>query len=132
MKLPEWRRRLERLADLRRLRGLDVVAPALGELTAVFVDDAAIAELNWRHLRHRGATDIITFDYGDGRADLFISLDTARRQAAEYRQSFERELTLYLVHGMLHLSGFDDRTPEQRRRMRREESWFLKRLMPES
>ncbi len=89
-----------------------------------------MAELNWRHLRHRGPTDILTFDYGAGLAEILISLDTATRQARRHRQTLEDELTLYLVHGMLHLAGLKDKSVAQRRLMRREEQWLLRQLIP--
>lgn len=87
-----------------------------------------MAEVNWRHLRHGGPTDVLTFDYGSGSAEILISLDVTVRQARDHRQTFREELTLYLVHGVLHLAGLDDRTPKQRRLMREEEKRFLQEL----
>ena len=89
-----------------------------------------MAELNWKHLRHRGPTDILTFDYGDGTGELVISLDTAVREAASRRLSLRREVALYVAHGLLHLAGLDDRTPVQRRAMRRAERALLAAAMP--
>ena len=84
-----------------------------------------MAELNREHLRHRGPTDILTFDYGDGTGELVISLDTAAREAAARGLPLRREVALYVAHGLLHLTGLDDRTPAQRRAMRRAERALL-------
>lgn len=97
-------------------------------LDVVFLDDLRMAEVNWRHLRHRGPTDVLTFDYGYGSAEILISLDVAARQARHHRQTFRDELTLYLVHGMLHLAGFNDQTSKQRLRMREEERRLLREI----
>lgn len=89
-----------------------------------------MAELNWKHLRHRGPTDILTFDYGDGTGELVISLDTAVREATSRGLPLHREVALYVAHGLLHLAGMDDRTPVQRRAMRRAERALLTAAMP--
>jgi probable rRNA maturation factor len=97
-------------------------------LEVVFVDDCRIAALNQEFLRHRGPTDVIAFNLESGTATVVISLDAAARQAKTYGQTFQQELTLYLVHGMLHLAGFEDATVRQRRRMQGEEQWILNQL----
>src|SRR5256885_2253821 len=84
-------------------KGSDRPKPLLlEELSVVWLDDSQMADANWQFLRHRGPTDILTFDYGAGVAEILISLDTTRRQAAENNQTFEQELSLYLAHGLLH------------------------------
>ena len=92
------------------------------------MDDERMAGANWEHLRHTGPTDILTFDYRGGQAEILISLDTVKSHSRQYRQTFDRELTLYLAHGILHLAGVGDKTPAQRRRMRREEQWLIQYL----
>lgn len=86
-------------------------------LHLVLVGDAQIARLNRQFHATAGPTDILTFDYG-AEAELIISVETAWRHARRYRSAFRRELALYVIHGILHLSGYDDRTPRQRARMR--------------
>lgn len=123
--LREWRRGFRRLAEALRAappRGGVLRHRAIG---VVFVDDARIATLNRRHLGHRGPTDILTFDYGDGTGELIISLDTAAREAAARRVPLRREVALYVAHGLLHLAGLKDRTRIQRRAMRRAERALL-------
>lgn len=80
----------------------------LPEVNVVLVSDGRIAEIHGRFMNDRTPTDVITFDHGE----IVISAQTAKRQAREFGTSLEHELRLYLVHGLLHLSGFDDRTPK--------------------
>jgi probable rRNA maturation factor len=83
------------------------------EIGVLVVSDRKIADLHRRFMKIAGPTDVITFQHGE----IFISADTAQRQAAAYGTSLEHELRLYLVHGLLHLHGFDDHDPAARRRM---------------
>jgi len=61
-----------------------------------------------------GPTDVLTFQHGE----IFISVDTARRHARAFKNSLLRELKLYIVHGLLHLHGFDDQTPSEAHKMK--------------
>jgi len=107
-------------------------------LCVVLVGDAEMTELNRRWLGQEGATDVIAFGHGGPGAaaeragslcgDVVISLDTARRAARRFRTSWQAEVVRYLVHGFLHLRGFDDKTPSARRQMKRAESTLLKIL----
>lgn len=92
------------------------------------MDDRRMAGANWRFLRHRGPTDILTFPYGRGIGEILISLDTTHRQAVANAQTFDEELTLYLAHGMLHLAGVRDKSIAECRQMRREETWLIQQL----
>jgi probable rRNA maturation factor len=78
----------------------------LPEVSVVLVSDRRIAEIHRRFMDAPGPTDVITFQHGE----VFVSTQTAKRQARQFRTSFEHELRLYLVHGLLHLAGFDDKT----------------------
>lgn len=95
-------------------------------LSVVLVSDRQMAGLNLRYHNTPGPTDILTFDYGGGTGELIISVDHAVSQARRYRTTPVRELALYVVHGLLHLAGYDDRTPVQRRRMRAAERRLLR------
>jgi len=94
-----------------------------------FVDDREMAAINWDTLGHEGTTDVITFAYledellpDDTAVELIICVDFAWREGTKRRDSdYARELTLYLVHGLLHSAGEDDLDPKPRRRMRRRE-----------
>lgn len=91
----------------------------------LLVDDAEIAELNARHLHHRGPTDVLSFPIGDVDpvrkayflGEIVVSFETAEREAAERGLPTREEWARYLVHGFLHLLGYDDRTPRLRARM---------------
>jgi len=72
----------------------------------------------------RGPTDVITFRHGE----IVISAETALRQARQYRSSLMQELQLYIVHGLLHLRGYDDKTPSGSREMERRQRSILGRL----
>jgi len=85
----------------------------LEEIDVLLISDRKISELHRRFMGIAGPTDVITFQHGE----IFISVETAQRQARTHRTSLAHELRLYLVHGLLHLHGFDDRDPGRRRRM---------------
>ncbi|MDP2653916.1 MAG: rRNA maturation RNase YbeY [Candidatus Omnitrophota bacterium] len=95
-------------------------------LCVVFVDDRAIRILNRRFLKRSYATDVLAFDLtsGDGplEGEIAVSVQTAVRQARIYRTSLRHELDLYVVHGILHLTGYDDHSPGDIRLMRRREA----------
>ena len=113
--LPPLLRRWEKLLPVR-----------LSELSVVFLDDVEMGELHGRLMADPAPTDILTLDYGKGLAEIFISLDTARRQAAENQNTFAGEIRLYLAHGLLHLSGYGDKTLSQRKKMRSAEQKLLR------
>ena len=103
----------------------------VGDISYIFCTDARMLEVNKQFLSHDYYTDIITFDYSEGRVisgDIFISLDTIKNNAAEFNVSFEAELQRILIHGILHLCGQDDKTPELRAEMARKENLALEQL----
>ena len=115
------RRWLRLVADRERRR--------LGEINVIFCSDPYILEVNRKYLRHEYYTDIITFDYCEGdvlSGDLFISIDSVRENAGEYGVPFADELDRVIVHGLLHLIGYDDHTEAQTAVMRRKEDEYLK------
>lgn len=100
----------------------------IGEISVIFCSDPYILSVNQKYLQHDYYTDIITFDYcEDDRlsGDLFISIDTVRENSAEYGTEFEDELNRVIVHGILHLIGYDDHTPEDVAEMRKKEDYYL-------
>lgn len=105
-----------------------------GKLCLHFVDASTMAELNGKFLGHAGSTDVITFDYREQTTtnqwcgEIFVSVDDAVACAPRYRASWQLELMRYVVHGMMHLRGYDDTRPALRRAMKREESRRLKEL----
>ncbi len=115
------------VATARRL--LDVAGERRSALSLTLVNDEAIRSLNRDYRGKDRATDVLSFALdGDGQApaerllgDVVISVDTARRQAAGYDASLQRELYRLLIHGILHLLGHDHEAANERRIMEREE-----------
>lgn len=102
-----------------------------GDIAYIFCSDERILEVNKQYLQHDYYTDIITFDYSEGQiisGDIFISVDTVKTNALEFGVSFEQELNRILIHGILHLCGQDDKTPELRLEMTRKENLAIERF----
>ena len=100
----------------------------LGDINIIFCSDRYILDVNLRYLQHDYFTDIITFDYCEKdilSGDLFISIDSVRENAAYYGAEFTDELDRVMVHGLLHLIGYDDHTPEETAVMRKKENYYL-------
>lgn len=93
----------------------------------ILLDDKSIRKMNRQFLQHDYATDVITFPMEDSPlyGEIYISLDTARSQAAEYGVTLTNELCRLAVHGALHLCGHDDSTDEQRTAMQRLENRYI-------
>ena len=115
------------------------------------VSDRKMSRLNWQYLHHRGPTDVISFSLLERRSrpqkgsdpfyvkrgltpfvsplgDLIISMDTTARQARQYGNCFEYEFFFYVCHGILHLMGYDDRTPKQAKAMERKQMAILRKI----
>jgi probable rRNA maturation factor len=101
-----------------------------GKLTIACMTDPAIHALNKRFLEHDEPTDVITFPYSSKplHGDLAISTDTAIAAATERGHAPPDELLLYVIHGILHLCGFDDTSDKKRAVMREREGHYLKEL----
>lgn len=96
-------------------------------LGIVFLNDARIKALNQKYLKADRPTDVLAFNYGQNTADLAISLESAKRNALFYKTSLKKELIRYIIHGILHLSGYDDRSPKEKKIMfQRQEEIFNK------
>ncbi len=103
-------------------------AKRLGDISVIFCSDNYILDVNIQYLKHDYYTDIITFDYCEGNrlsGDLFISIDSVRENAAFYGTEFADELNRVIVHGVLHLIGYDDHTEEDIAVMRAKENYYL-------
>lgn len=100
----------------------------IGDIAVIFCSDNYILDVNIRYLGHDYFTDIITFDYCEGEklsGDLFISVDSVRENSAFYGTDFKDELNRVIVHGILHLIGYDDHSEKDRKEMRRKEDYYL-------
>ena len=118
-----------KLANNRWLRFVtEAEAKRIGDVNIVFCSDPYILDVNINYLGHDYYTDIITFDYVEGdvlSGDLFISIDSVRENASFYGADFPTELRRVMVHGLLHLIGYDDHTPEEQKVMRSKEDYYL-------
>jgi len=100
----------------------------LGVITYVFCSDEEILRINRQYLNHDYYTDIITFDYSEGdklSGDLFISLETVKTNSEKYKTNFIEELHRVMIHGILHLCGYEDDTPKEKKVMRLKEDEAL-------
>ncbi len=104
---------------------------AAGDLNYIFCDDEYLLAMNRQYLGHDYYTDIITFDSREDISskrlcgDIFISVDTVKANGTQYGEGFEREIMRVIVHGVLHLIGFDDHTAAEQKRMREAENKAL-------
>ena len=97
----------------------------VGDINVILCDDPSILEINTQFLGHDYYTDIITFDYSEENVlngELYISIDTVKANAQEYGQEFPDELHRVVIHGFLHLIGFDDHQEDDIKEMRQAEN----------
>jgi probable rRNA maturation factor len=94
----------------------------LHEVFVWLISDRRMASLHRKFMHQTGPTDVLTFQHGE----IFISVETARRNARAFGSSLTGELRLYVVHGLLHLQGFDDRTQPGARKMKRVQQRILR------
>jgi probable rRNA maturation factor len=103
------------------------------EISLAFVDNPTINRLNLRYLQHDEPTDVLSFPLSDPSAkrlsgELVIGVEVAKAQAAERGHDVQAELALYIIHGLLHLCGYSDKTQTQEREMRQRERHYLRLL----
>ena len=100
----------------------------VGDINIIFCSDNYILDVNMKYLQHDYFTDIITFDYCEDdilSGDLFISIDSVRDNALFYGTEFTEELNRVIVHGVLHLIGYDDHSDSEEKIMRSKEDYYL-------
>lgn len=104
-----------------------------GEINFIFCSDAYLLSMNQQYLKHQTLTDIITFDYSKGQknspisGDIFISLERVKENAATFSKTVENELHRIMIHGILHLLGYTDKTKADKQEMTRQEDKYLKK-----
>lgn len=101
-------------------------------INIIFCNDNYLLAINKEYLQHDYFTDIITFDYRDNElisSDIFISIDRVLENSQLLNVSYNRELQRVIIHGLLHLSGYEDDTPEKRKNMSIREDYYLEKII---
>lgn len=101
----------------------------LGDINYIFCSNPYLLTLNSSYLNHHSYTDVIAFDQSTKpltiSGDIYISVDQVKINAIEYGQTFGQELKRVMVHGVLHLLGYKDKTPDEKQEMRKKEEAYL-------
>lgn len=100
----------------------------ISELSYIFCSDDYLHKMNLEYLNHDTYTDIITFDYTEGSVvggDIFISIDRVKENALKFKTEFLNELSRVIIHGVLHLVGYKDKTTKEKVLMRSKEDFYL-------
>jgi rRNA maturation RNase YbeY len=100
----------------------------VGDISFIFCSDEYLLDVNRKYLDHDYYTDIITFDYVEGavvNGDIFISVDRVAENAKEFNASFEAELHRIIVHGVLHLLGYKDKSKKEKLLMTEKEDFYI-------
>jgi len=107
---------------------------SLLQLNYIFCSDTFLLDINTSYLNHNYFTDVITFDnasFSDTiEGDIFISIDRINENFLSFNTSFDHELSRVIVHGLLHLLGYNDSTPEQISIIRQKENYYLSLFFP--
>ncbi len=99
-----------------------------GDLSVIITNDENLKKINVQFLEHDYYTDVITFNYNSGsvvNGEIYVSLDTVRNNAVNYDVSLKNELTRVIIHGVLHLSGYNDKTGNEKDAMKKMEDYWL-------
>jgi rRNA maturation RNase YbeY len=104
---------------------IDMHGKKTGSLNFIFTSNDYLLGMNREYLNHNYFTDVISFNYSVDdvlSGDIFISIEQVKENAATFRENFSEELRRVMIHGVLHLAGFEDSTSEQQKRMREMEN----------
>ena len=98
-------------------------------INCVFCSDNRLLEINKKYLNHNYLTDVVTFDFTTNKktieGDIYISIDRVKENAKKYKETFKKELLRIIIHGLLHLIGFLDKTKEEKNTMTLKENEYL-------
>lgn len=103
----------------------------VGDINYIFCSDEYLHKINLKYLNHDTYTDIITFNYCEDKvvsSDIFISIDRVRENAINYKKSFINELHRVIIHGILHLVGYNDKSHSEQKQMTSREDFYLSLL----
>ena len=102
------------------------------EINFIFCNDDYLQKINEKHLQHTDLTDVITFDYSQRKkliGDIYISIERVKENASKFDTTFKGEIARVMIHGILHLIGYDDKSTTEKKRMREMENKFLKKFL---
>ena len=100
----------------------------IGDINYIFCTDNYLLDINSKYLSHNTLTDIITFNFCENKkisGDILISLDRIKENSSIFEQSFNKELYRVMIHGVLHLIGYNDKTSKEKEKMREKEDYYL-------
>jgi probable rRNA maturation factor len=103
----------------------------LGDLNVIMTNDKSLREINIEFLQHDYTTDVIAFNYNVGKVingEIYISIDTVKSNANKYQVALKEEVSRVIIHGLLHLLGFDDKNDKDRKKMKNLEDFWLHKL----
>lgn len=104
------------------------------DCSIIYIHDGLMKSLNGAYLDHWDATDVLTFPLHEKgektlSGEIYVNLDQARRQAREYRVSIREETARLVIHGALHLCGYLDATPAQKKRMTKKQEFYVRKFL---
>jgi len=102
-----------------------------GDLSFIILGNEDMLEINREFLAHDYYTDVIAFDYGNGNevtGEIYLGIETIRKNAKQYNKALIGELMRVIIHGVLHITGYDDREEKDKRVMREKEDYYLERF----
>jgi probable rRNA maturation factor len=102
-----------------------------GDLNFIFTSDESLLEINQSFLSHNYFTDVITFNYCEKKklnGEIYISIDSVRRNAKELKEKVNDEILRVMIHGVLHLIGYDDKTEVEKIKIREKENYWIEQF----
>ena len=100
-----------------------------GDLNFIVTNDKTLKKINIKYLKHNFNTDVISFNYenqGNLYGEIYVSIDTVKRNAKNYKVSYRIELVRVMIHGVLHICGYEDKNSHEKEKMRELEDWWLR------
>ena len=102
------------------------------EINFIFCNDDYLQKINKKYLQHTDLTDVITFDHSHEKellGDIYISIERVKENALIFNSTFKSEIARVMIHGILHLIGYNDKSKIEKKRMREMENKFLKKIL---
>ena len=129
----KWALNVSMLEEIASWVSVSLFGDVEADISIQFLSPGRMAEINQKYLEHEGATDVITFDLCDDPAicmtgEILICPEVAANQSKEFGTTWQEETVRYVIHGLLHLKGFDDLEPEKRRIMKQHENRWMKKV----